>query len=80
MAQTVKNLHAVQETWISPGSGISSGEQNGYKLQYSCLENSTDRGAQQVTVHGVAESYMTEQLTHFSHLLSMLADCSYSVM
>jgi len=28
-----------------PGSGGSSGEGNGYPLQYSCLENSMDRGA-----------------------------------
>ena len=27
-----------------PGSGISPGERNGNPLQYSCLENSTDRG------------------------------------
>ena len=27
-----------------PGSGRSSGEWNGYPLQYSCLENSMDRG------------------------------------
>ena len=28
-----------------PGSGRSPGEGNGNPLQYSCLENSTDRGA-----------------------------------
>ena len=27
------------------GSGISPGEGNSYPLQYSCLENSMDRGA-----------------------------------
>ena len=31
-------------------------EGNGYPLQYSCLENSTDRGAWWATVHGVADS------------------------
>ena len=36
-----------------PGSGRSPGEGNGYPLQYSCLENSMDRGAWQTTVHGV---------------------------
>ena len=35
-----------------PGSGISPGEGNSYPFQYSCLENSTDRRAWQVTVHG----------------------------
>ena len=28
-----------------PGSGTSSGEENGNPLQYSCLENPMDRGA-----------------------------------
>ena len=28
-----------------PRSGISPGEENGYPLKYSCLENSLDRGA-----------------------------------
>ena len=28
-----------------PGSGKSPGEENGHPLQYSCLENSMDRGA-----------------------------------
>ena len=39
-----------------PGSGRSPGEGNGNPLQYFCLENSMDRGAWQVTVHGVAKS------------------------
>ena len=39
-----------------PWSGRSPGEGNGYPLQYSCLENSMDRGAQWTTVHGVAKS------------------------
>jgi len=30
-----------------PGSGRFPGEGNGYSLQYSCLENSMDRGAWQ---------------------------------
>ena len=40
---------------LIPGSGRSPGEGNGYPLQYSCLENSMDRGAWLVTVHGVTE-------------------------
>ena len=46
-----------------PGLGISPEKGNGNPLQYSCLENSTDRGAWWTTVHGVTkESHMTEQL------------------
>ena len=30
---------------LIPGLGRSSGQGNGYPLQYSCLENSTDRGS-----------------------------------
>ena len=38
-----------------PGSGRSPGEVNGFLVQYSCLENSMDRGAWQATVHGVCK-------------------------
>ena len=38
-----------------PGLGRSLREGNGYAVQYSCLENSMDRGAWQPTVHGVTE-------------------------
>ena len=39
------------------GSGRCPGEGNGNPLEYSCLENSMDRGAWQATVpvHGVAK-------------------------
>ena len=37
-------------------SGRFTGEENGYPLQYSCLENPMDRGACQVTVYGVTKS------------------------
>ena len=36
--------------------GSSPGEGNGYPLQFSCLENSMDRGAWWSTVHVVAKS------------------------
>ena len=43
-----------------PGSGRSPGGGNGNLLQYSCMENSRDRGGWQATVHGVPkESDMT---------------------
>ena len=40
-----------------PGSGKSPGEENGYPLQYSCLENRMDKGAWRATVHEVAKSW-----------------------
>ena len=39
-----------------PGLERSSGEGNRSSLPYSCLENSTDRGAWWATVHGVTKS------------------------
>ena len=41
---------------LIPGLGRSPGEGNGNPLQYSCLENSMDRGAWRATVHGVTKS------------------------
>ena len=38
-----------------PGLGRFAGEGNGNPLQYSCLQNSMDRGAWQATVHGVTK-------------------------
>ena len=38
------------------GLGGSPGGGNGNPFQYSCLKNSTDRGAWQATVHGVTKS------------------------
>ena len=65
MAQTGKNPPAKQETVGSiPGLGRCPREGNGYPLQYSCLENSMDRGAWLSTVHGVAKSDMTVTHTH----------------
>ena len=46
-----------------PGSERFPGEEIGYTLQYSCLENSMDRGAWQCTIHGVTKSDLTKQLT-----------------
>ena len=43
-----------------PGLGRSPGEGNGNPLEFSCLENSMDRGAFQATVRWVAELDKTE--------------------
>ena len=62
-------IFAIQETWVL-GQDDSLEEGNGYPLQYSCLENSMDRGAWRATVHGVTKS-QTEQLkqTHAPRVL-----------
>ena len=58
MAQMVKNMPAMWETQVrSLGREDSSREGNGYPLQYSCLENSMDRGAWWAAIHGVAKSW-----------------------
>ena len=56
----VKNLSAnagdVKDVSLIPGLGRSPGGRRGNPVQYSCLENSMDRGAWQATVYGVAKS------------------------
>ena len=63
----VKNPPAMRETWVweDPGLGRSPGEEKGYPLQYSGLENSTDRGAWQVIAHGVTKSQARLSNFHF---------------
>ena len=57
---TVKNLPAIQETQVQ---SLGQEEGNGHPLQYSYLENSMDREAWGIVVHGVAEWEKTERLT-----------------
>ena len=60
----VKNPPAsTGDSGLIPGSGRSPGGGHSYPLQYSCLENSIERGAWQATVHAVAESDTAEGLT-----------------
>ena len=47
---------SVEDLGSISGSRRSPGEGNGNPLQYSCLENSMDRGAWWATVHGVRRS------------------------
>ena len=44
------DLDSISELGKSPGEG------NGYLLQYSCLENSMDRGVWWATVNGISKS------------------------
>ena len=53
-----------------PGSGRSPGEVNGYTLQYSCLGNSMDRGAQWATIHAVTRIRHDLATKHHHHHLS----------
>ena len=46
----------MRSTGSIPGSGRLPGEGHGSPLQYSCLENPTDRGAWRATVPGVTKS------------------------
>ena len=56
----VKNLPSnAGDSDSVPGLGKSAVEGNGYPLQYSCLGNRMDRGAQWGIVLVVAESDMT---------------------
>ena len=60
-----------------PGSGRSAGEGNVSPLQYSCLENSMDRGAWwATTVQGIANSQTLLSGSHTHTHLSLRLPCS----
>ena len=57
MAETVNNSPAnAGDVGLIPGSGRFPEEGNDYPLQYSCLENSMNRGTWRATVDGVTKS------------------------
>ena len=56
MAQTVKNLSSVKETWVRSLGLEDPLEKEGYPLEYSCLENPMDRGDWWATVNRVVKS------------------------
>ena len=79
----VKNLPAnagdIRDMDSTPGSVKAPGEGNSYPLQYSCLENSMDRGAWLGIVHGVAKS-LTRLNTHtHTHVLSLQLFCEFKI-
>jgi len=57
----IKNLPInegdVRHTGLISGLGRSPGGGHGNPFQYSCLENSMNRGAWRATVHGVTKSW-----------------------
>ena len=57
VAQTIKTPPAILETSSVPGFGRFPDKQNGHSLQYSCLENSLDRGAWWATAQGVTKGW-----------------------
>ena len=50
------NAGDVRDADSNPWEGRSPGGGHGNPLQYSCLENSVDRGAWRATVHWVPKS------------------------
>ena len=81
MVLVVENLPAnagdVRDIGLIPGSGRSPGGSHGNPLQYSCLENPTDRGAWQATVHGIAKS-QTSLKQFITHHIPVNVDKSYN--
>ena len=61
MALVVKNLPAsagdTRDASSIRGSGRAPGARHGSPLQYSCLENPTDRRTWWAAVHGVTKSW-----------------------
>ena len=51
------NAGSTRDLGLIPGLERSPGGENGNLLQYSFLENSTDRGTWQAMVHGVAKNW-----------------------
>ena len=65
IAQLVKNLPAVQETWVWFLGWEDTLRRKYNPLQYSCLENPMDRGAWWATVHGVmSQTRLSETTTN----------------
>ena len=66
----VKNLSAnagdSRYVGLIPGSGRSPGVVSDHPLQYSCMENSMDRGTWQATNHGPQSQ---TQLSNSAHAL-----------
>ena len=80
LALVVKNLPVnagdIRDVGAMPGSGRSPEGEYGNELQYSCLENPMDRGAQRATVHRVAKSRTRlKQLSMHACQFQVTANC-----
>ena len=51
------NAGDIRDAGLIPGSGRSPGVGNDNPLQYSCLDNTRDRGAWHAKVHRVTKSW-----------------------
>ena len=51
------NAGDTRDLGLIPGLGRSPGGGRGNPLQYSCLENPTDKGTRRATVHGVTKNW-----------------------
>ena len=60
----MQDRHKMQVRSLGQEHALEEGPGN--KLQFSCVENSTDRGVCWVTVHGVAKN-QTRQATEYAH-------------
>ena len=78
VAQTIKESACnVGDPGSIPGSGRFPGEGNGNPLQYSCLENTMDRGAWWATVHGVTKSWTQLSMrTHTTYIVTLTLNIS----
>ena len=61
-----------------PELGTSPEERDDYLLQYSCLENSVDRGAWKATAHGLSKNQTSMCDFHF-HLQIASVPMNFSV-
>ena len=91
----VKNLPVntgdARDTGLIPARGRYPGVGNGNPLQYTCLENSMDRGAWWATVHGIAKSQtwlsnwglnilLCAYMTIYLPILLLMALCSFQIL
>ena len=70
----------IRDMVLIPGLQRSPGEGNGNPLEYSCLENPTDRGAWWATVHRVAKSRDLRNLACMDEKLRLTASLSQTLL